>query len=184
MSHEDLGDQLGALARASEGHDEAPPVRQSESQRPASPGAPSASSAANAPAGKPLAHDEHHDEHDEYIAAEVDDESGSEVAEAPIHFHPSVGQPAPMYRPLPRKTKKNSELKAIAAPILMTVGVMLLIPAFWAVLVLTGAGVPMSDREDASSMAKVMLLCWPVALALVIPAVFMFVQISADKKRK
>lgn len=168
MSHEDMGDQLGALARASQGHDEPQPA-----QRPSNPGQQT---------GHPVTHEE---DQGDFVAAEVDDESGGEIAEVPLHFQAAATQSGPAYRPLPRKgKKKNNELKAMAAPILMTVGVMLLMPAFWAVLVLTGAPVPMSDREDASTMAKVMLLCWPLALTLVIPAVFMFVQLGADKKRK
>lgn len=172
MSHEELGDQLGDLARASQG--------QGQSQN-HDHGAPAHQTSHDHPAGQPLSHDE---DHGEFIAAEVDDESGSEVAQAPMHFQPAQNQQAGSpYRPLPSK-KKNSEIKAMAAPVLMTVGLMLLIPAFWSVLVLTGAPVPMADREDASTMAKVMLLCWPLSLTLIIPAVFMFVQISAQKKRK
>lgn len=176
MSHEEMGDQLGALARASQGqgddqHDDQAPAN----PRPADPAQPAHQT------GQPIEGDDHHGE---FVAGEVDDESGTEVAQAPINFPPAQSQPNQPYRPLPRKTKKNSELKGVAAPILMTVGAMLLIPAFWAVLVLTGAPVPMADREDASTMAKVMLLCWPLALTLIIPAIFMFIQISAEKKRK
>jgi hypothetical protein len=92
----------------------------------------------------------------------------------------------PAYRPAPRASagsRRSSDFKAIAAPILMTVGLMLLLPAFWAVLVLTGAGVPMSDRDDASTMAKVMLLCWPLALSLIIPAILIFARLAADRKK-
>lgn len=140
-------------------------------------------------------------EQDDYVAAEVEaelDESAGEepvapevsfaasTIRAPLQDHQTMtfaGQ-QPAYRPAPPHAgkKKSSEFKAIAAPILMTVGAMLLIPAFWAVLVLAGASVPMADREDAPTMAKVMLLCWPLALSLIVPATFIFLQLAAERK--
>ena len=160
-SGHDIADDLGALARAS-------------------------SPAPGTPGSAPQAAQPAHDDDDDYITAEVEDESGADPASAPMHFHAAPGNPgshaAP--RPLPvRSRKKNSELKAIAAPVLLTVGVLLLIPASWGLLVLAGAPVPMAEREDASSMAKVMLLCWPLALSLLLPALIIFGQLHAEKKR-
>ncbi len=175
MSHDELGDQLSALARASQTGSDDPRSRPSQPQQ-----------------QQPAA-----DEDDDYITAEVEDESGQDIAQAPFHPHaPAAASHAaseqaygfagqqPAYRApyRPPAKKKVSEFKAVAAPILMTVGVMLLIPAFWAVLVLTGAGVPMADREDAKSMAKVMLVCWPLSVTLIIPAALIFAQIAADRK--
>lgn len=62
--------------------------------------------------------------------------------------------------------RPHSELKAFAVPVLFTVGTLLLIPAIWAVLYLLGAPVWAHDRPDAGTMAAAMLVCWPIAGAL------------------
>ena len=80
------------------------------------------------------------------------------------------------------RKSKTHDLKATAAPLLGTVGVLLLIPAFWALLLLAGVGVPGSAREDSRGMAAVMLTCWPIAICLIITAVIFFKQTIRAKK--
>lgn len=84
-------------------------------------------------------------------------------------------------RPVARSGSHN--LKATAAPLLVTVGVLLLVPAFWSVFLLVGMKVPGWDRGDARSMAMAMLICWPLALALIAAAVVLFLQLMRDRKR-
>jgi hypothetical protein len=169
MSDEELGEQLGALARASE----ADGVGSSDQ-----PSRSSMESPHQKVQGEAL-------EDDEYVLAEIEDESGGNVALTPLSsVHQSDDASPYHYHPTGSAAgQKHHEFRAIAAPVLMTVGVMLLIPAIWAIMVLTGARVPMSDRPDAPTMAKVMLICWPLALTLIIPAVLLFAQISASRKK-
>lgn len=84
---------------------------------------------------------------------------------------------------LRRRKSKTYDLKATAAPLLATVGVLLLIPGIWSVLLLMGVGVPGSQRQDARPMAAVMLVSWPIALFLIAAAVSFFVQVSREKKQ-
>lgn len=158
----DIADELGALAQAAGSQSSSPNPSEAAHQ-----------------AGR-------RDDEQDYITAEVDDEavedeSAGDVAAAAASFQSQMAS-APRPSPVRRVGGKHSEFKAVAAPILLTVGVMLLIPAFWAVLVLAGAGVPMSEREDAVTMAKVMLLCWPLAISLLLPALIIFGQLHARKK--
>lgn len=83
---------------------------------------------------------------------------------------------------LPQRKSPSHDLKATAAPLLVTVGLLLLIPAFWSVLLLAGVGVPGSAREDSRPMAAVMLACWPIAICLIITAVVFFKQMARAKK--
>lgn len=149
----------------------------------------SATAVTTTQASSELQSHEQAEHHTEPGAGEVDDESGGEVAEVPavdpmLAFQAAAATTAATFRPLPRPQKKSQDLKAIVAPILMTVGVMLLVPALWSVLVLMGASVPMSGREDSNSMAKMMLLCWPLAISLIVPAAMIFIQISDAKRRE
>lgn len=84
---------------------------------------------------------------------------------------------------LPRRKSKTHDLKATAAPLLATVGVLLLIPAVWSTLLLIGVGVPGADRQDARPMATVMLLSWPIAICLIAASSFFFVQVIRQRKQ-
>ena len=63
---------------------------------------------------------------------------------------------------------------AIAA--LLVVGALLLIPAFWALRLLSGEQVLHYERPSARGMAKVMLVCWPISAALFGGALFYMLQ--------
>lgn len=73
-------------------------------------------------------------------------------------------------------------LKATMAPVVGTVGVLLLVPAIWAVLVLGGAEVFAAERNDALSMAKAMLVCWPIAICLIAASGVMMYQVVRGRK--
>ncbi len=83
----------------------------------------------------------------------------------------------------PMRKSKTHDLKATAAPLLATVGVLLLVPAIWAALLLIGVGVPGAARDDARPMAAVMLASWPIAICLIAASVVFFKQIIREKKR-
>jgi hypothetical protein len=67
-------------------------------------------------------------------------------------------------------------LKVLAPPLIALVGLMLLVPASWSVLLLLGVPVPGADRVDAPRMALAMLACWPLAVCLLASAGWFFVQ--------
>jgi|GEM_PF-5645780 len=116
------------------------------------------------------------DEHDEQEAADP---------MASLNAASSSATAAPRRTSVRPKRKKDNSLKATAVPILITVGCLLLVPAIWAVMILGGSETAWgAERENASSMAKIMLVCWPLALILIISALVMIVQMLRDKKRE
>ncbi len=96
----------------------------------------------------------------------------------------SARQPARVTPRTTRRNAKSNDLKAVAAPLLATVGVLLLIPAMWALLLLMGVGVPGSARDDSRPMAAVMLISWPIAICLIAASVLFFNQILREKKQQ
>ncbi len=65
-----------------------------------------------------------------------------------------------------RGSGQQDRIKAAAVPVLSLIGVLLLIPAVWAVLLLAGAPVWHHERHSARGMAAVMLVCGPIAFAM------------------
>ena len=53
-----------------------------------------------------------------------------------------------------KRGKPAADLRATAVPILITVGLLLLVPAVWGVLVLLDYPVPLADRPDALGVAR------------------------------
>lgn len=105
-------------------------------------------------------------------------EGGAEEQPAAFDFSPSPASPRPRTAVKPQ-VKPDQTLKAVAVPILGTVGVLLLWPAFWSLLLLLN--IIESHRESARTMAFVMLMCWPIAGVLLAGAVFFFRQIQREK---
>lgn len=127
-------------------------------------------------ASPPAAEQEQDDAFDaELVEAEVDDESGQVLATTP------APAPRPISRtPFRTKPPSSGGLKAVASPVLITVGLLMLIPAVWAVLFLSGSIT--SDKHDARVMAFVMLACWPIAIALIGGGVWFIFQVKKDKE--
>ncbi len=134
------------------------------------------------------------DDDDDLVPAVVEDESGEIVGEVaePAAMTDAADFTAP---PMPRvqmpggssvsrsriKHKpKGDGLKAFAVPIVLAVGLMLLAPGIWALLVLTGAY--QSEQEGATQMAMMMLISWPISFCLLAAGAVMFMQIRAGKK--
>jgi len=103
----------------------------------------------------------------------------STAKSSPIRRHEGKTRSKP---PLRRKSNSN-DLKATIAPLLVTVGVALLIPAIWSTLLLLGIDVPGAERKDARPMAAIMLLSWPIAICLIAAAVAFFIQVVRQKQR-
>jgi len=108
------------------------------------------------------------------------------MKQTPKTINKKPQRPSPRQTPsrsrLPQRKSSSHDLKATAAPLLGTVGVLLLIPALWSVLLLVGVGVPGSAREDSRPMAAIMLACWPIAICLIITAVIFFKQTIRAKR--
>ncbi len=83
----------------------------------------------------------------------------------------------------PRGAKKapNHDLKRTAIPILITVGVLLMVPGLWAVGQMLGFAVPRHEDPKAGQMALAMLITWPMSLCMIAGAVFFWVQTSGGK---
>ena len=73
-------------------------------------------------------------------------------------------------------------MKATMVPILMTVGILVVLPAVWGTMILAGVDTFMSDRPSADTMAKFMLICWPIAITLIVTSIILFLQIAKAKK--
>lgn len=82
-----------------------------------------------------------------------------------------------------KPAKPATSLQAVFAPVLITFGLLTLVPAIWAVLVLMGIKVPMHDGQGASGMAKLMLVCWPVSLGLLAGGIVGVVQTMKQNRK-
>ncbi|MFA7236374.1 MAG: hypothetical protein WC058_05880 [Phycisphaeraceae bacterium] len=75
---------------------------------------------------------------------------------------------SPRQRPAPRpKIRRPTQLHHTGVKLCLIIGMLLLIPGLWAVGILLGLNVPMAYRTSARGMAYLMLVCWPVAAALI-----------------
>lgn len=77
----------------------------------------------------------------------------------------------------------HRRFKATAVPLIATVGLLLLLPAIWGTMLLAGVEVWLSERRGATTMARTMLVCWPIAIALFGSAIFYAVQLFQQRRR-
>jgi hypothetical protein len=112
---------------------------------------------------------------DEAAEATASTEPGAE-AEAPV-FALDEGEPASRPRPgragRPR-VRRPTALAVWGTRACLVVGMLLLVPGLWAAAVLAGLGeqVIWGGRSDARAVAWLMLVCWPVAIALIAGALY------------
>ncbi len=66
-----------------------------------------------------------------------------------------------------RRPKPPSGMAKFGVKASMVIGMLLLIPAIWAVLVLVGVDVFNANAAGAKQMALLMLVCWPIGGALI-----------------
>lgn len=125
----------------------------------------------------PIEHDVEDAEAVPAKAAFADDDDLQDNTDA--GFEPASVAAAPVRRPTPRRKNQNNSFKAVMVPIVATVGILLLLPAVWGTMVVLGQNVWRSDRPDAATMGKAMLICWPLSLALIGLAVIMYLQVRA-----
>ncbi|MBI1337476.1 MAG: hypothetical protein GC164_10995 [Phycisphaera sp.] len=120
----------------------------------------------------------------DFIEAQHDDEPARAQARPTSR---STGRPAsrPSSRTAPRRlsspaSQSNANLKATFAPVLITFGCLMLIPGVWSILHLSG--ILSSARGDATRMAYLMLMSWPIGLALIGAGVWFFLEAKKHKK--
>ncbi len=65
----------------------------------------------------------------------------------------------------------------------IVMGVLLLVPAILAVLVLIGVKMPLSQKENATAFAALLLVCWPVAGGLLAGAWYFNKQLKIIEAR-
>ena len=68
----------------------------------------------------------------------------------------------------------------ILIPLLFLASFVIMLPGVWAVGLMAGMDVPGAEKKNASTMALLMLLSWPVALALFAAAI---IKLKSLKKR-
>ena len=164
-----LSDTLRDLAEAGESSNPAPPAREG-SKAPQT--------------GVNRAETDAEPDEDGELIAEVeaeDDDDDVVVDERLAAAANPTGAPA-VRRPARRRQAQNTGLKEVGAPILITVGLLLCYPGFWALMILSGTWT--SERPSAAGMAKVMLVCWPIAMALIAGGVMFFMQARDEKRRR
>ena len=67
---------------------------------------------------------------------------------------------------------------------LITLGALLLAPAFWAVMILAGRIEVVEGDESTRTVAMIMLASWPISLFLIVSGVIFAIQVSREKKAK
>lgn len=86
----------------------------------------------------------------------IDDESGEPVGARGVSM------------PRARRDAAGLQMQALAVPVLITVGAILVLLGVWGTLVLGGREIVLSDREDAPGMARAMVLIgYPLGLCLI-----------------
>lgn len=96
---------------------------------------------------------------------------------------------APAALPTPHRhhhppAKAAASAQAIFAPVLITFGVITLLPAIWSVLILMGVKTFMHSGKNVDGMAKLMLVCWPVAIGLLAGGIYSVVQVNRENAKK
>lgn len=100
-----------------------------------------------------------------YASADADAfDMGGEPA-GPVRRRRTSSRPA-------ARTRGPSQFARIAVKVCMVVGMLLFVPALWAVLQLAGVPVPRHDADGAGAMALLMLVCWPIGILLVAGAFY------------
>jgi len=174
MAQQDDHDPAAFLANLAGADSSAPKPASKPAPRPA------------APVGRPETPVvEDRDADDEEIDGEIEAELEGEIEDDEEQQAAAIPAPRPAAsRRMPPSKKKAGSLKATAAPILLTVGILLLGPAIWGVAILGGSKSVMgADREDAPMMAKLMQVCWPIAVVLIVSAIVIFVQVAREAKQ-
>lgn len=101
-------------------------------------------------------------------------------------FSTAVGTATPKPRPrtaMPKQAPPPSSLQATSIPVLITVGLLLLIPGVWALLIILGkTNIWRGDHEDARKMANLFVAGLPLGLLLISGAVYFLIQVRDEAK--
>jgi hypothetical protein len=112
------------------------------------------------------------------VWAGFEEATGAVAASAAAGVGVEAGPTATVRKPVPRRRSDGG--KAMAVPVLLTLGVLMLVPAVWSLLHLTGLRV--DEAANADIMALFMLVCWPLALFLIGSAAVMLRQLRRGRR--
>ncbi len=117
-------------------------------------------------------------------AGESEAAGEAEAAFDPAAFAEPARMPTPGARPMGRsRAKQGGGGKAVMAPILVTLGLLLLVPGVWAIGTLLGMEWWLFDQPKVKVMAAAMLISWPIALILMGAGVVYMRQAMKAKKK-
>lgn len=105
-------------------------------------------------------------------------DDASQIPDIPVS---DVVSDVPVRRTVPTRQQGSADLKRLAVPILVTVGVLLLIPGLWSIATLIGLNVPLSDQSDARLMAWIFLFSLPLSACLMMGAIVFYQQSRNDR---
>ncbi|MBS3822132.1 MAG: hypothetical protein KGY81_10265, partial [Phycisphaerae bacterium] len=80
-----------------------------------------------------------------------------------------------------RRPRRPSGSARFGVKASMIIGMLLLVPAIWAVCLFAGVDVPNASAANAERMALLMLFCWPVSLALIGGSVYFNRQLTSQQ---
>ena len=127
-------------------------------------------------------------EEESFFVAEEPEQGADEEAPAfDFNTAPHTASEEIMHqRVVTRKMRKQSstDMKAFFTPIIITLGALLLAPAFWAVMILAGRIEVVEGDESTRTVAMIMLASWPISLFLIVSGVIFAIQVSREKKAK
>ncbi len=88
-------------------------------------------------------------------------------------------------KPVMRRKAASSDLRGFAAPVCLTMGLLVVAPGVWSIMHLLSPVDTTVEGAKAPPAAMVygLLLSWPVSLALIAAGVVMIAQLAAEKKR-
>jgi hypothetical protein len=88
-------------------------------------------------------------------------------------------------RPVARRKPASSDLREFAAPVCLTMGLLVIAPGVWSIMHLVSPVDPNVEGANPPPAAMIygLLLSWPVSMALIAAGVVMIAQLAAEKKR-
>jgi len=80
------------------------------------------------------------------------------------------------------RSSKSNSWAPIVMPLLLVMGLALCIPALWGTGILAGMDVPMAERHNARAMAMLMMVCWPLALFMMLVSGYLAVGLFSKSR--
>lgn len=105
-----------------------------------------------------------------------------QIAAKPVAATPSKPPaPAAPAASAAKGKKAATDAREVFVPVLFTMGALMIVPGIWAISKLSATG---DEAQAASGMAKVMLLSWPLSMAMIGIAIFLMMELQREKQRR